>query len=88
MRAPALKMPRRRLAGDDLAEEIDTVGGLIASIAGHVPVRGEIVVDPGRGLEYEILDADPRRVKRIKLHLRDADKTAEARETSAAEIEK
>jgi CBS domain containing-hemolysin-like protein len=76
------------LAGDDLAEEIDTVGGLIASIAGHVPVRGEIVADPARGIEYEILDADPRRVKRIKLHLRDAEKSGEARETSAAEIDK
>jgi CBS domain containing-hemolysin-like protein len=84
----ASKAVGAELAGDDLAEEIDTVGGLIASIAGHVPVRGEIVADPGRGLEYEILDADPRRVKRIKLHLRDADKTAEAREISAAEIEK
>jgi CBS domain containing-hemolysin-like protein len=84
----ASKAVGAELAGDDLAEEIDTVGGLIASIAGHVPVRGEIVVDPARGLEYEILDADPRRVKRIKLHLRDAEKTAEARETSAAEIEK
>jgi CBS domain containing-hemolysin-like protein len=75
------------LAGDDLAEEIDTVGGLIASIAGRVPVRGEIVADPTRGLEYEILDADPRRVKKIKLHLRDG-KKSEARATSAAESEK
>jgi CBS domain containing-hemolysin-like protein len=74
------------LAGDDISEEIDTVGGLIASIAGRVPVRGEIVADPGRGIEYEILDADPRRVKRIKLHLRDGEKAAaaEARETAPA----
>jgi Mg2+/Co2+ transporter CorC len=74
------------LAGDDIAEEIDTVGGLIASIAGRVPVRGEIVTDTRRGIEYEILDADPRRVKRIKLHLRDGKEGAEAeRETSGAE---
>ncbi|MEA2759931.1 MAG: hemolysin (HlyC) family protein [Methylobacteriaceae bacterium] len=72
------------LAGDDISEEIDTVGGLIASIAGRVPVRGEIVADPARAIEYEILDADPRRVKRIKLHLRDGEKAAaaEARETA------
>jgi CBS domain containing-hemolysin-like protein len=71
------------LAGDDIAEEIDTVGGLIASIAGRVPVRGEIITDPARAIEYEILDADPRRVKRIKLHLRGPGKSpdAEARET-------
>jgi CBS domain containing-hemolysin-like protein len=74
------------LAGDDLAEEIDTVGGLIASIAGRVPVRGEIVADATRGIEYEILDADPRRVKRIKLHIRDA--AEQARETSGAEFER
>jgi CBS domain containing-hemolysin-like protein len=75
------------LAGDDLAEEIDTVGGLVASIAGHVPIRGEIVSDPTRAIEYEIIDADPRRVKRIKLHRRNPDKIAaeEARETSPAE---
>jgi hemolysin (HlyC) family protein len=73
------------VAGDDIAEEIDTVGGLIASIAGRVPVRGEIVADPARAIEYEILDADPRRVKRIKLHLRGPEKTpdADARETIA-----
>jgi CBS domain containing-hemolysin-like protein len=74
------------LAGDDLAEEIDTIGGLIASIAGRVPVRGEIVADPTRGIEYEILDADPRRVKRIKLHVRGA--AEQARETSSAASEK
>jgi CBS domain containing-hemolysin-like protein len=72
------------LAGEDIAEEIDTVGGLIASIAGRVPVRGEIVVDPARGIEYEILDADPRRVKRIKLHLREADRPVDSPETSGA----
>ena len=46
------------------AEEVDTLGGLITTLAGHVPVRGEIIVEGG--LEFEILDADPRRVKRIQ----------------------
>jgi CBS domain containing-hemolysin-like protein len=73
------------LAGDDLAEDIDTIGGLIASIAGHVPVRGEIVADPTRAIEYEILDADPRRVKRIKLHRREAEKDAAEHEAGGAE---
>ncbi len=49
------------------AEEVDTLGGLVSSLAGHVPVRGEIIVEGG--LEFEVLDADPRRVKRIKIHL-------------------
>lgn len=72
------------LAGDEISEEIDTVGGLIASIAGRVPVRGEIVADAARAIEYEILDADPRRVKRIKLHLRGEKAVAEGRETAPA----
>jgi CBS domain containing-hemolysin-like protein len=73
------------LAGDDIAEEIDTVGGLIASIAGRVPVRGEIVADPARAIEFEILEADPRRVKLVKLHLQGPAKNpdGEARETLA-----
>jgi CBS domain containing-hemolysin-like protein len=73
------------LAGDDLAEEIDTIGGLVASIAGRVPMRGEIVADPTRAIEYEVLEADPRRVKRIKLHLRDGREKSEAREIAGAE---
>lgn len=50
------------------AEDVDTLGGLITALAGHVPVRGEIVVEDG--IEFEVLDADPRRVKRIKIHKR------------------
>jgi CBS domain containing-hemolysin-like protein len=49
------------------AEDVDTLGGLITTLAGHVPVRGEIIVEGG--LEFEVLDADPRRVKRIKIHI-------------------
>jgi CBS domain containing-hemolysin-like protein len=48
------------------AEEIDTVGGLITSIAGRVPVRGEIIAGP-HDIEFEVLDADPRRVKRLRI---------------------
>ena len=43
------------------AEEVDTIGGLVTALAGHVPVRGEIIVESG--FEFEVLDADPRRVK-------------------------
>ncbi len=50
------------------AEEVDTIGGLVTALAGHVPVRGEIVQQDG--FEFEVLDADPRRVKRLKVHRR------------------
>jgi CBS domain containing-hemolysin-like protein len=50
----------------DAAEEVDTLGGYLVTRAGRLPVRGEIV--PGPGLfEFEVLDADPRRVKRIRI---------------------
>ncbi len=48
-------------------DDIDTFGGLVAAIAGHVPARGEIVVGP-QGFEFEVLDADPRRIKRVRIH--------------------
>jgi CBS domain containing-hemolysin-like protein len=51
------------------AEDVDTIGGLITSTAGRVPGRGEIVAGPGE-FEFEVLDADPRRVKRLKIHPR------------------
>jgi CBS domain containing-hemolysin-like protein len=53
----------------DAAEEVDTVGGYIVTLIGRVPVRGELVPGPG-AFEIEILDADPRRVKRVRIYLR------------------
>ncbi len=54
------------LSADAEEEDVDTLGGLISALAGHVPGRGEIV--PARdGFEFEILDADPRRVKRVRI---------------------
>lgn len=47
-------------------EEPDTVGGMLFMLAGRVPVRGEIVRHP-QGPEFEILDADPRRIKRVRV---------------------
>ncbi|MGQ0672985.1 MAG: hemolysin family protein [Hyphomicrobium sp.] len=51
----------------DEVEDIDTLGGLVVQIAGHVPSRGELVRHAS-GTEFEVLDADPRRVKRLKVH--------------------
>ena len=56
------------LDGFSDAEDVDTLGGLIATLAGRVPVRGEIIA-AGSGLEFEVLEADPRRLKRIRIHL-------------------
>ena len=43
---------------------------MIFSLVGRVPQRGELIRHPG-GLEFEIIDADPRRVKKIRIHLID-----------------
>ena len=72
-----------RLTPEDLEEEIDTVGGLASSLAGRVPQRGEIVPHPD-GWEFEILDADPRRVKRVRIR-RLPPPAAETPATDAAE---
>ena len=48
-------------------EDIDTLGGLMFSLLGRVPARGEVVRHPS-GLELEVLDADARRLKKVKIH--------------------
>lgn len=48
------------------SEDVDTLGGLLVTLAGRVPVRGEIIAGPGE-YEIEVLDADPRRVKRLRV---------------------
>jgi CBS domain containing-hemolysin-like protein len=53
----------------DATEEVDTIGGYIVALLGRVPVRGELVPGPG-SFEIEILDADPRRVKRVRIYSR------------------
>ena len=51
---------------ENMEDEIDTLGGLAFALAGRVPPRGEIIKHPN-GFELEILDADPRSIKRILL---------------------
>jgi magnesium and cobalt transporter len=50
----------------DLEEGITTLGGLVTRLAGKVPSRNEVVRHPS-GIEFEVLDADPRRVKRLRI---------------------
>jgi magnesium and cobalt transporter len=59
------RMPMALLPPDH-EEGIESLGGLVTALAGHVPSRGEVVRHPA-GLEFEVLDADPRRVKRLRL---------------------
>jgi len=50
----------------EVAQEVDTLGGYLVTRAGRLPVRGELI--PGPGLfEFEVLDADPRRIKRVRI---------------------
>jgi CBS domain containing-hemolysin-like protein len=62
----------RAVVGDEFdvgeaAQDVDTLGGYLVMRAGHVPVRGELVPGPDT-FEAEVLDADPRRVKRVKIY--------------------
>jgi CBS domain containing-hemolysin-like protein len=56
------------LSAGHAAEDVDTIGGLIVTLAGRVPVRGELIAGPG-GIEFEVMEADPRRLKRVRIHL-------------------
>jgi magnesium and cobalt transporter len=55
-----------RLLDADSEEDIDTLGGLVFMLAGRVPSRGETIGHPD-GISFEVLDADPRRVKRLRV---------------------
>ncbi len=55
------------LTDEEREEDIDTLGGLVFYLAGRVPGRGE-VVPHGSGIEFEVLDADPRRVRRLRIN--------------------
>ncbi len=68
-RAPIELLERRlgirlRPVGDQ--EEVDTLGGLVSTLAGRVPKRGEVIAHPS-GIEFEVVEADPRRIKRLRV---------------------
>jgi CBS domain containing-hemolysin-like protein len=48
-------------------DEVDTLGGLVFLLAGHIPARGECVTHPS-GWKLEAVDSDPRRILRVRLH--------------------
>ena len=51
----------------DAAEEVDTIGGYLMAQGGRLPLRGELVPGP-EGFEIEVLDSDPRRIKKVRIH--------------------
>ena len=58
----------RTLVTEEEAGEFDTLAGLVSTTLGRVPAKGEMV--PYRdGMKFEILDADPRRIRKVRLHL-------------------
>ena len=67
--ADLAEMTGLHLLPEEEEEEVDTLGGLVVFLAGRVPQRGELITHPA-GLEFEIQEADPRRIKR--LHIRNA----------------
>ncbi|MEL6297880.1 MAG: hemolysin family protein [Pseudomonadota bacterium] len=71
-RAPVEALEERlgvKLLADNEDDNIDTLGGLVFTLVGRIPVRGELVRHPS-GLEFEILDADQRRIKKLRVHQR------------------
>ncbi len=57
-----------RLVDQEDEEEIDTLGGLVFMEAGRVPARGEVITHPS-GVQFEVVDADPRRIKRLRVRV-------------------
>lgn len=55
-----------RLVPDDWEEEVDSIGGLVFTLTNRIPARGEVIPHP-MGHEFEIVDADPRKIKRLRL---------------------
>lgn len=62
-----LRIPPLDKEQEEERKDIDTLGGLIFSLAGRVPTPGEIFAHPS-GIEFEVLDADPRRIKFLRIH--------------------
>ena len=54
------------LSEEEREQDIDTLGGLVFTLTGHVPTRGESVTHPS-GIVFEVVEADPRRVRRLRI---------------------
>jgi CBS domain containing-hemolysin-like protein len=84
-RAPIEELEKQlgfALVSEEDREDIDTLGGLAFSIAGRIPARGERVRHPS-GVEFEVLEADKRRIKKLRIHLPPASNTAKPEDTES-----
>jgi CBS domain containing-hemolysin-like protein len=63
-----------RLSSEE--DEVDTLGGLVFLLAGHIPDKGECVTHPS-GWKLEAIDSDPRRIIRVRLHAPEGETTSE-----------
>ena len=72
------------LVSGEQEEDIDTLGGLVFSIAGRIPARGELVRHPS-GIEFEVLEGDPRRIQKLRIHLPQDPSLAEDKATTPSE---
>ena len=57
-----------KLVGEEENGDIDTLGGLVFALAGRIPAKGERAAHPS-GVEFEVLEANPRRIKKVRIHL-------------------
>ena len=76
-----------KLTDEEEENDVDTLGGLVFSLVGRVPLRGELISHPA-GIEFEVKDADPRRIKKLRIHLasrRSAEKGPPEAETGKVE---
>ena len=55
------------LSDEEREEDLDTLGGLVSDLADRVPTRGELIVHEPSGVGFEVMEADPRRVKRLRV---------------------
>jgi len=69
------------LSDEEREADIDTLGGLVVALAGRVPARGELIRHPPSNLIIEVLEADPRRLKHLRIRGVDPDVLERAKET-------
>ncbi|MGB0497400.1 MAG: hemolysin family protein [Rubricella sp.] len=69
------------LLSDEMDEEVDTMGGLVFRLIGRIPERAEIIAHPD-GHEFEVIEADPRKIKRLRVRIRKDGAPEEPREAA------
>ena len=70
-----------KLVGEEENGDIDTLGGLVFALAGRIPAKGKRAVHPS-GVEFEVLEANPRRIKKLRIHVPAPKDAAEEKSTS------